>query len=134
MLPKEEQRGDNTATTTLYHTVMSSLQALIDQGVAAALARNVMQAEVEMAITAMVQEPAEEGKFASCTLKEVPLSGGTPRKGSRQRCCIYNAMDGLEKESTKVERYVGGLPDMIHGSVKASKPQSMQEAIEFAMK
>ncbi|GJR69402.1 putative reverse transcriptase domain-containing protein [Tanacetum coccineum] len=36
------------------------------------------------------------------------------------------------EESTKVERYVGGLPDMIHSSVKASKPQSMQEAIEFA--
>ncbi|GJS23956.1 putative reverse transcriptase domain-containing protein [Tanacetum coccineum] len=36
------------------------------------------------------------------------------------------------EESAKVERYVGGLPDMIHGSVKASKPQSMQEAIEFA--
>ncbi|GKD63509.1 putative reverse transcriptase domain-containing protein, partial [Tanacetum coccineum] len=35
-------------------------------------------------------------------------------------------------ETAKVERYVGGLPDMIHGSVKASKPQSMQEAIEFA--
>nr|GFC16333.1 hypothetical protein [Tanacetum cinerariifolium] len=32
----------------------------------------------------------------------------------------------------KVERYIGGLPDMIHGSVKASKPQSIQEAIEFA--
>ncbi|GJV90947.1 hypothetical protein Tco_1538760 [Tanacetum coccineum] len=27
---------------------------------------------------------------------------------------------------------VGGLPDLIHGSVKASKPQSMQEALEFA--
>nr|GEV52678.1 hypothetical protein [Tanacetum cinerariifolium] len=36
------------------------------------------------------------------------------------------------EESTKVERYIDGLPDMIHGSVKASKPQSMQEAIEFA--
>nr|GEV37441.1 putative reverse transcriptase domain-containing protein [Tanacetum cinerariifolium] len=36
------------------------------------------------------------------------------------------------KESAKVERYIGGLPDVIHGSVKASKPQSMQEAIEFA--
>ncbi|GKC48600.1 putative reverse transcriptase domain-containing protein, partial [Tanacetum coccineum] len=36
------------------------------------------------------------------------------------------------EESTKVERYVGGLPDMIHGSVKASKPQTMQEAIAFA--
>nr|GEU34909.1 putative reverse transcriptase domain-containing protein [Tanacetum cinerariifolium] len=32
----------------------------------------------------------------------------------------------------RVERYVSGIPDMIHGSVKASKPQSMQEAIEFA--
>nr|GEW57193.1 hypothetical protein [Tanacetum cinerariifolium] len=36
------------------------------------------------------------------------------------------------EESAKVERYIDGLPDMIHGSVKASKPQSMQEAIEFA--
>ncbi|GKF67169.1 putative reverse transcriptase domain-containing protein, partial [Tanacetum coccineum] len=26
----------------------------------------------------------------------------------------------------------GGLPDMIHGSVKASKPNTMQEAIEFS--
>nr|GEU75889.1 putative reverse transcriptase domain-containing protein [Tanacetum cinerariifolium] len=38
----------------------------------------------------------------------------------------------FHKEGAKVERYIGGLPDMIHGSVKASKPQSMQEAIDFA--
>ncbi|GJW91276.1 putative reverse transcriptase domain-containing protein [Tanacetum coccineum] len=31
------------------------------------------------------------------------------------------------EESAKVERYVGGLPDMIHGSVKASKPQNNQK-------
>nr|GFC65850.1 reverse transcriptase domain-containing protein [Tanacetum cinerariifolium] len=37
-------------------------------------------------------------------------------------------------ELVKVERYVGGLLDMIHGSVKASKPQSIHEAIEFATK
>nr|GEU51546.1 putative reverse transcriptase domain-containing protein [Tanacetum cinerariifolium] len=36
------------------------------------------------------------------------------------------------EESAKMERYIGGLLDMIHGSVKASKPQSIQEAIEFA--
>ncbi|GJU66206.1 putative reverse transcriptase domain-containing protein [Tanacetum coccineum] len=36
------------------------------------------------------------------------------------------------EESAKVERYVGSLLDMIHSNVKASKPQSMQEAIEFA--
>ncbi|GKC84622.1 reverse transcriptase domain-containing protein [Tanacetum coccineum] len=35
------------------------------------------------------------------------------------------------KESDKIERYVGGLPDMIHGSVVASKPKTMQEAIEI---
>ncbi|GJS45827.1 putative reverse transcriptase domain-containing protein [Tanacetum coccineum] len=36
------------------------------------------------------------------------------------------------EESNKIERYVGGLPDMIHGSVVASKPKTMQEAIEIA--
>ncbi|GJW59757.1 putative reverse transcriptase domain-containing protein, partial [Tanacetum coccineum] len=36
------------------------------------------------------------------------------------------------EESDKIERYVGGLPDMIRGSVVASKPKTMQEAIEIA--
>ncbi|GKF10355.1 reverse transcriptase domain-containing protein, partial [Tanacetum coccineum] len=36
------------------------------------------------------------------------------------------------EDSDKVERYVGGLPDMIHGSVVASKPKTMQEATEMA--
>ncbi|GKB90915.1 putative reverse transcriptase domain-containing protein [Tanacetum coccineum] len=36
------------------------------------------------------------------------------------------------EESDEVEKYVGGLPDMIHGSVMASKPKTMQDAIEFA--
>ncbi|GKB80246.1 putative reverse transcriptase domain-containing protein [Tanacetum coccineum] len=34
--------------------------------------------------------------------------------------------------SDEVEKYVGGLPDMIQGSVMASKPKTMQYAIEFA--
>nr|GEV64046.1 putative reverse transcriptase domain-containing protein [Tanacetum cinerariifolium] len=34
--------------------------------------------------------------------------------------------------SDKIEKYVGGLPDMLHGSVMASKPKTMQDAIEFA--
>ncbi|GJR23145.1 putative reverse transcriptase domain-containing protein [Tanacetum coccineum] len=78
-----------------------------------------------------------------------------PRKGCQTGCSICNAMDGFKRMMTdkycprgeikkleseywnlrvraKVERFVGGLPDMIHGSVKASKPQSIQEAIEFA--
>ncbi|GKB50775.1 reverse transcriptase domain-containing protein [Tanacetum coccineum] len=35
------------------------------------------------------------------------------------------------EEIDKIEKYIGGLPDMIHGSVKASKPKTLQEAIEF---
>ncbi|GJT13870.1 reverse transcriptase domain-containing protein [Tanacetum coccineum] len=37
------------------------------------------------------------------------------------------------EESDKIEKYVGGLPDMIHGSVVASKPKTMQEATEMAI-
>nr|GEX71622.1 putative reverse transcriptase domain-containing protein [Tanacetum cinerariifolium] len=69
-----------------------------------------------------------------------------PHEGCWTGYCPCNAMGGFEKndhrqilpkgmfpeESAKVERYIGGLLDMIHGSVKASKPQSMQEAIKFA--
>nr|GEX70261.1 putative reverse transcriptase domain-containing protein [Tanacetum cinerariifolium] len=36
------------------------------------------------------------------------------------------------EESDEVEKYVDGLPDMIQGSVMASKPLKMQDAIEFA--
>ncbi|GKB05302.1 putative reverse transcriptase domain-containing protein [Tanacetum coccineum] len=35
------------------------------------------------------------------------------------------------KESDKIERYIGGLPDMIHGIIMASKAKTMQDAIEF---
>ncbi|GJS01651.1 hypothetical protein Tco_0318159 [Tanacetum coccineum] len=53
-------------------------------------------------------------KFSTCTLLGVSISVWNP------------------EESDQVEKYVGGLPDMIQGSVMASKPKTMQEAIEFA--
>ncbi|GKC96292.1 putative reverse transcriptase domain-containing protein [Tanacetum coccineum] len=36
------------------------------------------------------------------------------------------------EESDKIEKYVGGLPGMIHGSVVSSKPKTMQDAVEIA--
>nr|GEW78337.1 hypothetical protein [Tanacetum cinerariifolium] len=59
-------------------------------------------------------------KFASCTLQGSALTWWNSH------------MRMFPEESTKVERYIGGLPDMIHGSFKASKPQTMHDAIEFA--
>nr|GEZ08369.1 hypothetical protein [Tanacetum cinerariifolium] len=38
------------------------------------------------------------------------------------------------EEIDKIKKYIGGLPDMILGSVKASKSKTMQEVIEFTTK
>ncbi|GKF80830.1 hypothetical protein Tco_0239432 [Tanacetum coccineum] len=79
-------------------------------------------------------------KFATCTILGIALTWwnlkvkGTDVLGYNQRfqelalLCVRM----FPKESDKIERYVGGLPDMIHGSVVASKPKTMQEAIEMA--
>nr|GEU48634.1 hypothetical protein [Tanacetum cinerariifolium] len=37
----------------------------------------------------------------------------------------------LPEESNKIKKYVGGLPDMIHKSVMASKPKTKQDAVVF---
>nr|GEX64569.1 hypothetical protein [Tanacetum cinerariifolium] len=55
------------------------------------------------------------------------------------KCCPRGEIKKLEvemwnlkvKESDKIEKYIGGLPDMIYRSVMASKPKTMQYAIEF---
>nr|GEX63414.1 reverse transcriptase domain-containing protein [Tanacetum cinerariifolium] len=38
----------------------------------------------------------------------------------------------FSEESDKLEKYIGGLPDMIHGSVVASKPKTMQAVVTIA--
>nr|GEV72409.1 hypothetical protein [Tanacetum cinerariifolium]GEV73475.1 hypothetical protein [Tanacetum cinerariifolium] len=67
-----------------------------------ARARNMTQTEAGMAMTAMIQEVTEEDESMLLT------------------------------KSDKVEKYVDGLPDMIQGSVMASKPKKMQDEIKFA--
>nr|GFA19571.1 hypothetical protein [Tanacetum cinerariifolium] len=95
-------------------------------------------------------------KFATCTLYSVALTWWNTHvqtigheasygmswkmlmKMMTDKYCPRNEIRKLEmelwelKESDKVEKYVRGLPDMIHGSVVASKPKTMQEAIEIA--
>nr|GEV21601.1 hypothetical protein [Tanacetum cinerariifolium] len=84
----------------------------------------------------------ERVKFASCTLQGSALTWWNSHiRAVGQDVSYAMAWVALKrmitdkycpKESAKVERYIGGLPDMIHGSVKVSKLQSMQEAFEFA--
>ncbi|GKB69508.1 hypothetical protein Tco_0930920 [Tanacetum coccineum] len=86
-------------------------------------------------------------KFATCTLLGSALTWwnshvktvghdvkGIDVVGYNQRfqeLALMCARMFLE-ESDKIEKYVNGLPDMIHGSVMASKPKTMQDAIEIA--
>ncbi|GJS79962.1 hypothetical protein Tco_0729843 [Tanacetum coccineum] len=64
------------------------------------------------------------------TLKKIMTRPNRPRGEIKK---LEFEMCNLKvKESDKVEKYVGGLPDMIHGSVMATKPKTMQDAIEFA--
>ncbi|GJW07755.1 hypothetical protein Tco_1570178 [Tanacetum coccineum] len=60
------------------------------------------------------------------TLKKMMTDKYCPRK----LALMYGRM--FPEESDEVEKYVGALPDMIQGSVMASKPKTMQDAIEFA--
>nr|GEV32960.1 hypothetical protein [Tanacetum cinerariifolium] len=49
--------------------------------------------------------------------------------GEKQLALMCSRM--FLEEINKVEKYIGGLPDMILGSVKASRSKTMQEVIEF---
>ncbi|GKD20872.1 putative reverse transcriptase domain-containing protein [Tanacetum coccineum] len=55
------------------------------------------------------------------------------KKMMTDKYCPRGEIRNVEfEEIDQVEKYVGGLPDTIHGSVMATKPKTMQDAIEFA--
>ncbi|GJZ96980.1 reverse transcriptase domain-containing protein [Tanacetum coccineum] len=90
-------------------------------------------------------------KFATCTLMGTALTWWNShartvtndvayamtwsdlKKKMTTKYCPRNEIKKIEAESLdKIERYVGGMPDPIYSSVVASKPKTMQEAIEMA--
>nr|GEW01187.1 hypothetical protein [Tanacetum cinerariifolium] len=74
--------------------------------------------KLEITRIAMIQEVAEEGKSTILVSARIVTS------------CSVNPL--TLRESDEVKKYVGELPEMIQGSVMASKPKTMQDAIEFA--
>nr|GEZ71747.1 putative reverse transcriptase domain-containing protein [Tanacetum cinerariifolium] len=172
MTPKKTTTRATPATATTLTTTITNaqLQALIDRGIAAALAKhdadrsrngdNSNDSGTDRKMQMTTPRECSYTNFLKCQPMSFQGTEGVVgltrwkcldmvkflHEGCWTRCCLCNAMGSLEKndhrqilpegmfpeESTKVERYIGGLPDMIHGCVKALKPQSMQEAIEFA--
>nr|GEU34077.1 putative reverse transcriptase domain-containing protein [Tanacetum cinerariifolium] len=135
MAPKKRTTRATPATITTPTTTVTDAQlhALIDRGVVAALV------ERDTDKSRNSDNSSTEGVIGLTRWKFLDMVE-LPHEGCWTGCFLWNAMGGFEKddhrmfpeEAAKVERYIGGLPNMIHSSVKASKPQLMQEAIKFA--
>ncbi|GJY76903.1 putative reverse transcriptase domain-containing protein [Tanacetum coccineum] len=169
MAPKRATRSTPAATTATTTTVTNAqLQAMIDQGVTAALAardaiRSTNGTEGVVELTQWVEKMEtvfrisncsveNQIKFSTCTLLGNALTWWNShvrtvgndvayamtwtelKKKMTDKYCPRTEIKKLEVElwDLKIERYVGGLLDMIHGSVVASKPKTMQEATEIA--
>ncbi|GJX07741.1 putative reverse transcriptase domain-containing protein [Tanacetum coccineum] len=127
MAPKRATRSNIAPETTNTTSVTNAqLQAMINQGVTATLVAhdadrntNGDDSHISGAGVRRTERTAREFKnqvkFATCTLHSVALTWRM-----------------FPEQSDKIEKYVGGLPDMIHGSVVASKPKIMQDAVEIA--
>nr|GFA05083.1 hypothetical protein [Tanacetum cinerariifolium] len=110
-----------------------------DYGFVAAVDREIMRdpkREVGYGITDSWDEIVETLQGAPTVGHEAAygMSWKMPMKMMTDKYCPRNEIRKLEielwelKESDKVKKYVGGLPDMIHGSVVASKPKMMSVA------
>ncbi|GKA86332.1 putative reverse transcriptase domain-containing protein, partial [Tanacetum coccineum] len=116
----------------------AQLQAMIDQGVTAALAARDANRNGNDSHTSGMGVGRTERIARECTytdfLKCQPLNfkgtEGSVMMPLTELALLYGSM--FPEESDKIEKYVGGLLDMIHGSVVASKPKIMQDAVEIA--
>ncbi|GKA12523.1 hypothetical protein Tco_0692069 [Tanacetum coccineum] len=78
---------------------------------------------------AQIQAMINEGVTAGLAARDATRNGDDSHTlGTGARRLVQVA------QIDQVEKYVGGLPDTIHGSVMATKPKTMQDAIEFATK
>ncbi|GJR93236.1 putative reverse transcriptase domain-containing protein [Tanacetum coccineum] len=71
-----------------------------------------------------------EAKLWNLKVKGTDVIGYNQRFQELALLCVRMFLE----ESDKIERYVGGLPDMIYGNIVASNPKTMQEAVEMATK
>nr|GEY68995.1 retrotransposon protein, putative, Ty3-gypsy subclass [Tanacetum cinerariifolium] len=164
MAPKRTTRSTPVITTPTTSLTNAQLQAMIDQGVTAALAARDANRNGDDSHTSGTGRPVQVAR--ECTypdfLKCQPLNfkgtegvvglsqwgeikklesemwnlkvKGTDVVAYRQRFQELALMCDrmFPEEIDKVERYVDGLPNTIHGSVMTTKPKTMQDAIEFA--
>nr|GEX22355.1 putative reverse transcriptase domain-containing protein [Tanacetum cinerariifolium] len=76
-----------------------------------------------------------EGMIRSLCLDAYSMTWEVIKKKMTDKYCPQGEIKKLEIELwnlKKIDKYISGLPDNIYGSVKASKPNTLDEAIELA--
>nr|GEW81469.1 putative reverse transcriptase domain-containing protein [Tanacetum cinerariifolium] len=146
MAPKRTTRANSATTTTTTTTFVSDaqLEALIEQGVANALAardadrntngddNHVSGIDLKKRMTDKYCARGKIKKLESKLWNFREKSNNVVSYNHRfQELALLSVQMFLE-EADKIERYVGGLLDVIHESVLASRPKTMQEAIEIS--
>nr|GFA91884.1 hypothetical protein [Tanacetum cinerariifolium] len=134
MAPRRTTRLTADQETVNATTVTNTqLLAMIDQGVTAALAaRDALRStNGDDSHNSKTCVRRMERAIRECTYTDFLKCQPLPFKGIEGELALLCGRM-FSEESDKIEKYVGGLPDMIHGSVVASKPKTMQEAIEIA--
>ncbi|GKE35944.1 reverse transcriptase domain-containing protein [Tanacetum coccineum] len=188
MAPKRATRSTPVTTTpaptttTTTSVTNAQLQAMIDQGVTAALAardanrngddshtsgtggRRINRTEGVVELTQWFERMETVFCISNCPVEKLGKTWADLRKKMTDKYCPRKEMKKLEaelwnlkvkgpnvigynqrfqelsllcvrifpEESDKIEKYIDGLPDMIHGNIVASKPKTMQEAVEMA--
>nr|GFA09584.1 putative reverse transcriptase domain-containing protein [Tanacetum cinerariifolium] len=133
MAPRRTTRSTADQETINATSVTNAqLQAMIDQGVTVALAaRDALRStNGDDSHNSRTGVKRTERATRECTYTDFLKCQPLPFKGTEGVSSLFQWM--FFEESDKIEIYVGGLPDMIHGSVVASKPKTMQEAIEIS--
>nr|GEW39713.1 putative reverse transcriptase domain-containing protein [Tanacetum cinerariifolium] len=133
MAPKQTTKSTaDQETTNTTSVINAQLQAMIDQGVTTALAAR----QNELLVNVLTLTFSSVNHYISKAQRELPIF-----PNGLKEWCLFSITElallcgrMFPEESNKIERYIEGLPDMIHGSVVAFKPKIMQEAVEIATK
>ncbi|GKB26441.1 putative reverse transcriptase domain-containing protein [Tanacetum coccineum] len=137
-----------TATTTTTTPMTdATIRELIAQGVANALAWRPIQRNTNLnddgsqcsgsGITRLVHPIFKnQVKFATCTLHGNALTWWNTHVKTVGHDAAYGTSIDVRwmfpEESDVVEKYAGGLLDIIYGNVMSTKPKTMKEAVEMA--
>nr|GEW48940.1 hypothetical protein [Tanacetum cinerariifolium] len=129
-LPEEAEENDTK--TNYQHVMLSEVQmALI-----AIILERVLEGQNELLVNVLTLTFSSVNHYTSKALRELPVFPNGLKEWSlfsisvTELALLYGRM--FPEEFDKIEKYIGGLPDMIHGSVVASKPKIMQEAVAIA--